>query len=136
VRAVPTTKAMPPSLALQRTMHHRGAVPAIIAHLGGAGQLSFIVRRFLMSDLLHCLIEAVLHGLTWLVDAISPSRLEEMPTGWAWLATACLAVGFVTLIAAACTGFTWLFYSFVGVLIASLGILCLGTFWPRTARRG
>jgi hypothetical protein len=88
-----------------------------------------------MSDLLHYFIEAVLHGLTWLINAIPPSRLEEVPTAWAWLAAAFLAVGFITLIAAACTGFAWLFYCFVGLLIASLCILCLGAFWPRATRR-
>ena len=89
-----------------------------------------------MPDLLNCLIEAVLHGLTRLIVAISPSRLGEMPAAWAWLAAACLAIGFVLLIAAAYTGFAWLFYSLVGFLIASLCILCLGSFWPCTARRG
>ncbi len=89
-----------------------------------------------MSDLLHCLIESVLHGLTRLLDAISSSRLDGMPPAWAWLAAACLAVGFVALVAAACTGFAWLFYSFVGLVIASLCILCLGAFWPRPVRRG
>jgi hypothetical protein len=34
-----------PNLALQRTPHRHGASCAIIANLGGAGPLSFVVRR-------------------------------------------------------------------------------------------
>jgi len=89
-----------------------------------------------MPDLLHFFIEAVLRGLTRLLEAIPTSHLEAMPAAWAWASASCLAIGFALLVAGAWMGTPWFFLSFLALLIAALGLLCLGAFWPRSLRRG